>query len=49
MQHPPKGYTYFDPTGIPINEKNYLIVGSAAPNVMGDREHILFSAELVLP
>ena len=45
----PKGYTYFDPTGIPINEKNYLIVGSAAPNVMGDREHILFSAELVLP
>ena len=45
----PKGYTYFDPTGIPINEKNYLIVGSAASNVMGDREHILFSAELVLP
>ena len=45
----PKGYTYFDPTGIPINEKNYLIVGSAAPNVMGDREHILFTAELVLP
>ena len=45
----PKGYTYFDPTGIPINEKNYLIVGSAAPNVMGDREHILFTSELVLP
>ena len=45
----PKGYTYFDPTGIPIDEKNYLIVGSAAPNVMGDREHILFTAELVLP
>ena len=45
----PKGYTYFDPTGIPINEKNYLIVGSAAPNVMGDREHILFTAELILP
>ena len=45
----PKGYTYFDPTGIPIDEKNYLIVGSAAPNVMGDREHLLFTAMLVLP
>ena len=45
----PKGYTYFDPTGIPIDEKNYLIVGSAAPNVMGAREHLLFTAMLVLP
>ena len=45
----PKGYTYFDPTGMPIDEKNYLIVGSAAPNVMGDREHLLFTAMLVLP
>jgi len=45
----PKGYTYFDPTGIPIDDKTYLVVGSAAPNVMGDREHILFTAELVLP
>ena len=45
----PKGYTYFDPTGIPIDENNYLIVGSAAPNVMGDREHLLFTAMLVLP
>ena len=45
----PKGYTYFDPTAIPIDEKIYLVVGSAAPNVMGDREHILFTAELILP
>ena len=34
---------------IPIDEKNYLIVGSAAPNVMGSREHLLFTAVLVLP
>jgi len=45
----PEEYTYFDPTGIPIDEKNYLIVGSAAPNVMGSREHLLFTAVLVLP
>ena len=45
----PEGYTYFDPTAIPINEKVYLVVGSAAPNVMGAREHILFTAELILP
>ena len=45
----PKGYSYFDPTAIPIDEKNYLVVGSAAPNTLGDREHILFTAELVLP
>ena len=45
----PEGYTYFDPTAVPIDEKVYLVVGSAAPNVMGDREHILFTAKLVLP
>ena len=45
----PKGYSYFDPTAIPIDDKNYLVVGSAAPNTLGDREHILFTAELVLP
>ena len=45
----PEGYTYFDPTAIPIDEKSYLVVGSAAPNVMGDREHLLFTAELILP
>ena len=45
----PEGYTYFDPTAIPINEKVYLVIGSAAPNVMGAREHILFTAELILP
>ena len=45
----PEGYTYFDPTAIPVNEKVYLVVGSAAPNVMGAREHILFTAELILP
>ena len=45
----PKGYTYFDPTGIPIDEKVYLVVGSAAPNIMGARDHILFTAELILP
>ena len=45
----PKGYSYFDPTAIQIDDKNFLVVGSAAPNTMGDREHILFTAELVLP
>ena len=45
----PKGYSYFDPTAIPIDDKNFLVVGSAAPNTMGDREHILFAAEIVLP
>ncbi len=45
----PEGYTYFDPTAVPIDEKVYLVVGSAAPNVMGDREHVLFTAKLVLP
>ena len=45
----PKGYSYFDPTAIPIDDKNFLVVGSAAPNTMGDREHILFAADLVLP
>ena len=45
----PKGYSYFDPTAIPIDDKNYLVVGSSAPNTMGDREHILFTAELILP
>ena len=45
----PEGYTYFDPTGIPIGDKTYLVVGSASPNVMGDREHVLFTAQLVLP
>ena len=45
----PEGYTYFDPTAIPIDKKVYLVVGSAAPNVMGDREHILFTAKLILP
>ena len=45
----PEGYTYFDPTAIPIDEKLYLVVGSAAPNVLGDREHLLFTAKLILP
>ena len=45
----PKGYSYFDPTAIQIDEKNFLVVGSAAPNTLGSREHILFTAELVLP
>tara|TARA_B100000886_G_scaffold132854_1_gene89591 strand:+ start:423 stop:662 length:240 start_codon:yes stop_codon:yes gene_type:complete len=45
----PEGYSYFDPTAIQIDDKNFLVVGSAAPNTMGDREHILFAAELVLP
>ena len=45
----PKGYSYFDPTAIQIDDKNFLVVGSAAPNTLGDREHILFTAELVLP
>ena len=45
----PKGYSYFDPTAIQIDDKNFLVVGSAAPNTMGAREHILFTAELVLP
>ena len=45
----PKGYSYFDPTAIQIDDKNFLVVGSAAPNTMGAREHILFAAELVLP
>ena len=45
----PKGYSYFDPTAIQIDDKNFLVVGSAAPNTMGTREHILFAAELVLP
>ena len=45
----PKEYSYLDPTAIPIDDKNYLVVGSAAPNTLGDREHILFAADLVLP
>ncbi len=45
----PKGFSYFDPTAIQIDDKNFLVVGSAAPNTLGDREHILFTAELVLP
>ena len=45
----PKGYSYFDPTAIQIDDKNFLVVGSAAPNTMGAREHILFAADLVLP
>ena len=45
----PEGFTYFDPTAIPIGEKIYLVVGSAAPNVLGDREHLLFTAKLILP
>ena len=45
----PKGYSYFDPTAIQIDDKNFLVVGSAAPNTLGDREHILFTAKLVLP
>ena len=45
----PKGYSYFDPTAIQIDDKNFLVVGSAAPNTLGAREHILFAAELVLP
>ena len=45
----PKGYSYFDPTAIQIDDKNFLVVGSAAPNTLGAREHILFAAKLVLP
>ena len=30
----PKGYSYFDPTAIQIDDKNFLVVGSAAPNTM---------------
>ena len=45
----PKGYSYFDPTAIQIDDKNFLVVGSAAPNTLGAREHVLFAAELVLP
>ncbi len=45
----PKGYSYFDPAAISIDDKNFLVIGSAAPNTMGDREHILFAADLVLP
>ena len=45
----PKGYSYFDPTAIQIDDKNFLVVGSAAPNTLGAREHILFAAEFVLP
>ena len=36
----PKGYSYFDPTAIQIDDKNFLVVGSAAPNTLGAREHI---------
>ena len=32
-----------------IDDKNFLVVGSAAPNTLGAREHILFAAKLVLP
>ena len=45
----PKGYSYFDPTAIQIDDKNFLVVGSAGPNTLGAREHVLFAAELVLP
>ena len=45
----PAEYTYFDPTAIPIDDNNYLVVLTAAPNVLGARDHILYTAELVLP
>ena len=45
----PRDYSYLDPTGIPIDDKSYLIVMGGAPNAMGDREYQLFTAELILP
>ena len=45
----PAEYTYFDPTAIPIDDNNYLVVLTAAPNVLGARDHILYTAELILP
>ena len=45
----PKDYSYLDPTGIPLDDKSYLIVMGGAPNAMGDRIYQLFTAELILP
>ena len=45
----PKDYSYLDPTGIPIDDKSYLVVMGGAPNAMGDRIYQLFTAELILP
>ena len=48
-----KDFSYFDPTGIPIDDKTYLIVMSGETNEMADPmlnpNYQLFTAELKLP
>ncbi len=48
-----KDFSYLDPTGIPLDDKTYLIVMSGATNEMadpmGNPNYQLFSAQLKLP
>ena len=48
-----KDFSYLDPTGIPLDDKTYLIVMSGETNEMADPmlnpNYQLFTAELVLP
>ena len=41
--------SYLDPTGVLLENGDYLIVSAVAPNEMGDREYILYKAILKRP
>ena len=45
----PLDMSYLDPTGVLLENGDYLIVSAVAPNEMGDREYILYKAILKRP
>ena len=45
----PLDVSYLDPTGILLNNGDYLIVSAVAPNELGDRDYVLYKKMLKLP
>ena len=45
----PLDMSYLDPTGVLLENGDYLIVSAVAPNEMGDREYILYKTILKTP
>ena len=45
----PLDMSYLDPTGVLLENGDYLIVSAVAPNEMGDREYILYKTILTTP
>ncbi len=45
----PLDMSYLDPTGVLLENGNYLLASAVAPNAMGDRDYILYKAILKTP